>query len=151
MTNADEPVIRQARTIDAAGIAALSVELGYPAPMEEFEERLRALDGNADHRVLVVDTGGKVAAWLHVSLVESLETGPFAEIRGLVVTEALRSRGIGAALVAAAERWAVERGCAKIRVRSNALRTRARTFYERLDYVVTKQQNVLDKKLASGD
>ena len=55
--------------------------------------------------------------------------------------------GIGSRLVDAAERWAIRRGLARMRVRSNTVRERAHRFYARLGYVVVKTQSALDKTL----
>lgn len=107
--------------------------------------RLAALLANTDHdAVLVTDD---LTGWIHVALVQSLESAPFAEIRGLVVDEAHRGRGIGQTLVAAAEDWARSRDVNRIRVRSNVKRERTHPFYERLGYATTKSQKVFDKRL----
>ena len=55
----------------------------------------------------------------------------------------LRSAGIGAAMMAAAEAWAQERGAAFLELTSNATRTDAHRFYARLGY---KQSHLGFKK-----
>ena len=77
----------------------------------------------------------------------SLASGEQAELVGLVVDEALRGRGIGAALVTAAEAWARERGLARLRVRSNVTREATHSFYRRLGYEEVKRQVVFRKSL----
>jgi len=72
----------------------------------------------------------------------------FAELGGLVVDEARRGSGNGRALLAKAEGWAAENGCAMLRVRSNVQRAAAHQFYERMGYAVTKSQFVLEKQLS---
>ena len=52
----------------------------------------------------------------------------------MVVAEAERGRGIGAALVAEAERRLGARGCGLVEVTSNQKRLRAHAFYEKLGY-----------------
>ena len=52
----------------------------------------------------------------------------------MVVDEALRSRGIGAALVRAAEAALAAQGCYMVEVTSHMRRTEAHRFYERLGY-----------------
>jgi GNAT superfamily N-acetyltransferase len=139
-------VMRPAAPGDVQAIAALAGELGYPASTLEMGPRLSALLSRADHAVFVAELTGSIIGWIHVCVVESLESPPFAEIRGMVVTEAERGRGIGKDLVAVAEQWAIEKSCSKIRVRSNSMRTDTRQFYEKLAYVVKKNQNVFDKQ-----
>jgi ribosomal protein S18 acetylase RimI-like enzyme len=52
----------------------------------------------------------------------------------LVVAEAARGAGIGAALVAEAETRLAARGCGLVEVTSNIKRLRAHGFYEKLGY-----------------
>lgn len=136
--------IRRATMNDAAAIASLAGELGYPASEDAMRPRL----ASQRERVLVAVVNDRVAAWIQLAFVETLESGTFAEITGLVVAEALRGRGIGARLVDAAESWARERGVARIRVRSNSVRAETHRFYERRGYAIAKTQHVFDKRLA---
>ena len=53
-------------------------------------------------------------------------------------------KGIGADLVAAAQKWLQARGIGSLRVRCNAVRDRAHRFYERLGFRLTKSQKVFD-------
>ena len=67
----------------------------------------------------------------------------------LVLKEARRGSGVGRALLAAAERWAVAHGYNLVRVRSNVVRDRTHYFYERLGYTRKKTSHVFDKRLPS--
>jgi GNAT superfamily N-acetyltransferase len=66
-----------------------------------------------------------------------------------VVAEAERGRGIGAALVAAAEEWAAARGCGALRVRCNVVRKRAHDFYRRERFREIKEQKVFERKIGA--
>ena len=132
---------------DAPELARLSTQLGYPMSAEEAVQRLAALDGQPDHRLLVARRGGGVAGWLQVSRTRIFETPDSAEIAGLVVDEAHRGAGIGPMLLRAAEDWARRRGCRAVRVRSNVIRERAHAFYRREGYGEIKQQRVFEKEL----
>jgi GNAT superfamily N-acetyltransferase len=136
------------RAADAAEVARLSGELGYPARSEEIEERFARLAEDTAERVFVAHDGeDHVRGWLHVSAGFDL-TGPVhAEVRGLVVDAQHRGRGIGRTLLEAAEAWAAVRGCRAMKVRSNTVRTQARAFYERAGYEVTKTQHHFRKPL----
>jgi GNAT superfamily N-acetyltransferase len=59
---------------------------------------------------------------------------PVGRISMMVVDTALRSRGIGAELVGAAEQALAEQGCYMVEVTSHLRRTEAHRFYERLGY-----------------
>jgi len=140
-------VLRRAEGRDAADVARLAEQLGYPTDETSMRERLEAAQLSGGRDVIVAERDGRVRGWIEVIIVESLATDPFAEIHGLIVDEEERGRGLGARLVAAAEAWALQRGMPRIRVRSNVARERTRTFYEKHGYVVTKTQHVFDKML----
>jgi GNAT superfamily N-acetyltransferase len=140
--------VRAVTMNDAEAVASLAGELGYPVSAEEMSTRLSALSDSRNDAIFVAVLGPTPVAWIHVATVTSLESPRFAEIRGLVVTSALRSRGVGARLVADAENWARAEGVSRIRVRSNLVRERTHAFYERLGYTTTKSQKVFDKSFS---
>ncbi|HKV10405.1 MAG TPA: GNAT family N-acetyltransferase [Thermoanaerobaculia bacterium] len=140
---------RPARPSDAAAIAVLATQLGYPSGPEESERRLRALAERSDHAVLVAEADdGAVVAWCHVGGALPVETDPFAEILGLVVDESRRGQGIGERLVEAAADWAAGHGYRTLRVRSNVVRERTHRFYERLGFARVKSQVVFSRTLS---
>src|SRR5262249_14411814 len=121
--NRDRPRIRRAKPSDAARMAALSGELGYPASTAEMRARLRAIKPDADNLVLVAQApGGEVIGWIHASVERLLEVPQRAEINGLVVGEGHRSLGAGARLLDEVETWARGKKCVHMSVRSNVLR-----------------------------
>ena len=115
---------------------------------EDARARLADIADHPDHVVLVAESDGRVVAWIQASLPRIFESPLQAEIAGLVVEESARGRGIGSRLVAEAERWSRERGCAALRVRSNVIRDRALAFYRREGFVEIKTQCVLEKDLS---
>lgn len=138
--------IRSAQKSDAAMLAALAEELGYPATSAEMKHRLEVLCSNPQHGIFVAEHSG-ILGWIHVAVIETVESESFAEIRGLVVTESHRGSGIGKQLVAVAEQWAHEKTCNRIRVRTNIVRVETHIFYKKLGYVLKKTQDVFDKSL----
>src|SRR5262249_32604594 len=94
--------IRPAEARDAMALADLSGQLGYPSTESEISSRLEGLAARGGNLVLVAEDTGRVIGWIGVRSDLSLETGPFAEIVGLVVAENVRGQGIGESLVAAA-------------------------------------------------
>ena len=139
--------IRSATPDDALGVGRLIAQLGYDVTVEASRRRLVQLTDRVEHSVYVAVIDNRIAGVIQTSIIETLEHEPRAEIRALCVDEPHRGTGIGAMLIAAAEKWARDRRLQKIRVRSNIVRDRTREFYERLGYVVTKTQNVFDKTL----
>jgi len=140
-------VLRRAEAYDAAAVAELASQLGYPSDEASMRVRLEAAQQCGPRDVIVAERDGRVRGWIEVVIVESLANDPFAEIHGLIVDEEERGLGLGARLVAAAEAWAVERGLIRIRVKSNVARERTGKFYEKRGYTMTKTQNVFDKML----
>jgi GNAT superfamily N-acetyltransferase len=151
MTVSAPATVRMARADDAWRIAQLSAELGYPADCAEIAERLHRLAASAADAVLVAEADALVVGWAHVCQALSVEYPPLAELRGLVVDATLRSRGIGAALLGASERWAVARGLQELRVRSQVVRERAHRFYLDRGYTERKRQVVFVKPLPRID
>ena len=140
--------IRPARSDDAAALAELSTQLGYPAAAETLSQRLaRVRDQGVGEVFVATDSQDRVLGWTHVVPRLHLEEAPFAELAGLVVGDGARGAGVGAALLAAAEQWARQHGFVQFRVRSNVVRERAHGFYRREGYVERKRQVVFDKAL----
>ena len=142
------PAIREAAIGDAAEIARLSAQLGYPAPAQVFESRLQKLLASAQHAVFVAaNADGGLSGYIAVEHRLIIECGERAEIAALVVDSQVRRGGVGRTLVAAAERWAAELGMGDVVVRSNAVRAESHPFYQGLDYERTKTQHVYRKSL----
>jgi GNAT superfamily N-acetyltransferase len=140
--------IRRAKSADAAQIAVLAGQLGYPSTTVQMRERLRGVKPASQHAIFVAESAKDgVIGWIHVSRQPLLEVEIRAEVNGLVVAEDQRSLGAGAQLLAAAENWARKHGCKGMSVRSNVIRDRAHKFYERQGYEHYKTQKSFRKKL----
>jgi len=140
--------VRRARSTDAAGIAELSGQLGYPATEKQMKARLKDALKDKDGSCFVAESReGGLSGWIHVSTTPLLEVERRAEVNGLVVDETARSLGAGAQLLAAAEKWARGKRCKSMSVRSNVLRERAHGFYLRNGYEHYKTQKAFRKEL----
>jgi GNAT superfamily N-acetyltransferase len=142
--------LRRARIEDAAEIARLAGEWGYPTTPQEMARRLEMLLVDPRHHIAVAANGTALLGWIAVERRLTMGTGEQIEIVGLVVDTMAKRGGIGRALVADAERWAREQGFRAITVRSNVARSESHPFYEHLGYVRKKAQHVYAKALASG-
>jgi GNAT superfamily N-acetyltransferase len=84
---------------------------------------------------------------VHVFYTIRLESGPFCEIGGLVVSKNIQGKGIGKLLVEKARKWAAERNIGKLRVRCNVVRAGAHEFYIKSGFTENKQQKVFECNL----
>ncbi|HMC57069.1 MAG TPA: GNAT family N-acetyltransferase [Gemmatimonadaceae bacterium] len=128
-------VIRHAEQRDAAAIASLVTELGYPATAEEVRQRLMRLSASTDALGLVAEATGKVVGVATGHVIPCLHSTPIvAKLTMLCVASDARQVGVGKQLCAGIERWAEDRGAAKISVTSGLQRSGAHVFYERIGY-----------------
>ena len=129
--------VREARPQDWPAVAVLLAELGRPEALGSDEEpALRdvyeAYLARPDAAALVAEVDGRVVGFVDLEFRTRLNFAtPQAWIPDLIVSEAERSRGAGASLLAAAEELARERGCWGISLESATWRTRAHAFYLR--------------------
>ncbi len=126
--------IRDARAGDAPGLARLLSELGYPDDEERVLARAEAFGGHAGSFLLVAEDEGEELAGLAAATVVPLlhEDGSWCRLSALVVASGHRRRGIARALVAEAERRALESGCRYLEVTTGERpgRDAAHAFYE---------------------
>ncbi len=126
-------VIREARPADIGAMATLIAALGYEATGADVRRRLAAVR-KAGGQVLVADQSGVLGVLTTSMTIVLHRSHPVGRISMLVVDEKGRGKGIGAALVAEAERRLAAKGCGLIEVTSNRRRRGAHAFYERLGY-----------------
>jgi GNAT superfamily N-acetyltransferase len=141
---------RLAALNDAPGIARLSTQLGYPVAEADMRRRLEHLLKSSNHFVAVAERGSTLLGWIAGEVRILLESGPRVEISGLVVDTSERRTGIGRMLVSVVERWALERHCQVVSVRSNVARSESHPFYEQLGYERAKTQHAYRKVLDAG-
>ncbi len=108
--------VRAARPDDAADVAALLVELGYPDnDVDDVRRRLAAWEREAAGAALVAEQHGRVVAAVAVTAFPYLEReGRCGRVVALVVAAGHRGQGIGRRLVEAAEAAAASFGCVRM-------------------------------------
>jgi GNAT superfamily N-acetyltransferase len=134
-SSASSVTIREAIARDAAAVAPLLGELGYPSSPAQAAERIGRIAADPFTWIIVAEVESDLAglAALHVqNLVERDEPG--CEVAGLIVGQRFRRRGIGELLMQALEDEARRRG-GKVMVLNTAhRRADAHAFYEALGY-----------------
>ncbi len=124
------PLIREAVPADAAALAGLMDELGYPVAPEALWSRIERMSSPL-HCTLVAEIDGRMAGFIGCSALAIYESDvPTCWIMALSVAARFRRHGIGRALLGAVERWCVERGLPDIRLHSGNARGDAHLFYE---------------------
>lgn len=122
--------IRTAGHYDAEAMAGLLGELGYPTTASALPERLRALESEGSTVFVAISDDGVIHGMASVARHATIHAdAPVAYITALVTSAAARGKGVGRALVAAAEQWARQKGCAKLTVTSAEHRADAHAFY----------------------
>jgi 3'(2'), 5'-bisphosphate nucleotidase len=126
--------LRPARFDDAVAVRKLLIAMGGHDDLRERDDlaTFGAVLASPDTRVIVAERGGKVVgvAMLHARL-SLLTDRREAWLGALAVQPMLRSSGIGAELLACAEREAAALGCAAIVLETSMMRDRAQVFYRR--------------------
>src|SRR3712207_3819263 len=103
--------LRPMQAADAAAVACLSGELGYPATAEQMARRLAAVQRSAETQpaeviVACEEETDEVVGWVHIAVPATMAVDAQPDIWGLVVGSSHRGHGIGARLMEAAETWA---------------------------------------------
>jgi len=127
--------IRGAETGDAAALADLMTQLGYPTRASEMEMRMEAICADKNYATLVAVNDGIVCGMIGTFTSYSYEhNSPSGRILALVVSEKMRGRGVGRALIAAAENHLAQKNIRRIAVNTRFERKEAHEFYEKVGY-----------------
>ena len=135
--NTDAPLytVRAATESDAPEIARLLSQLGHPTVAPAIVSRWNEWIAAGNVALVVSGENGSLlgTATLH-HMVVLHRPKPVGRITALVVDEPARGKGVGRALVAAAEASLARAGCGLLEITSNARLTDAHAFYEHLGY-----------------
>ena len=130
--------IRDGKLSDAADLAALMCELGYGTAGVEMESRLISILKDPRYKTLVALNDDKICGMIGtVSASSYLHNDLTGRIIALVVSRESRRRGIGARLIAEAEKNLIQRGITRVTVTARFEREKAHQFYEKLGYART--------------
>jgi len=138
--------IRTARPSDAASLAFLSSELGYPSSEMQVRRRLSLLD-DPERTLLVAEDDAGLAGFIDLHVQRVVESDPYGEVGGLVVHPGRRGTGVATALLEAAARWSRERGLERLWIRANLARGDVHGFYEHAGCLTVKDQRVYEYPL----
>ena len=131
-------MIRAVEQRDAPALAEVMTQLGYRTTADEMRERLSTILRHQDFATLVAVEEDEVCGMIGLSASVGYEhDNPPGRIMALVVDERMRGRGIGRALLAAAEDYFARKKIVRVVLTSRFTREKAHAFYESLGYVRT--------------
>ena len=131
--NAPTASIRPAVSQDRENIWPLAREFATTFQLREeaFAASFGAIIHHDDALLIVAERGDRIVGYLlaHCHLT-FLANGPVGWVEEVMVDESWRRKGVGEALMSAAETWSTAKGAAYIALASR----RAQTFYEAIGY-----------------
>lgn len=140
--------VRNAEASDAAAIASLVSQLGYPSTPAEMSSRLTPLLADPRHTVIVADLSGRLLGVADACLEGGIQHDDYARVIALVVDATARGQGVGAFLMQQIEDWSRERGAGRVTLTTANHRADAHKFYENIGYECTGRRYI--KKLTGG-
>jgi N-acetylglutamate synthase-like GNAT family acetyltransferase len=127
-----EQMIREAKVEDWKDISELLEQLGYSETEAFMQGKIEQLILHPDEELLVFEEDHKVIACISMHYIPQLGlAGDTAIISYLVVSNAIRSKGIGRMLEEYCTNLARKRNCDRIQVHCHSRRTDAHRFYAR--------------------
>jgi ribosomal protein S18 acetylase RimI-like enzyme len=127
--------IREANPGDAAALAGLMCELSYETTESEMAKRLRSIMGDPHYQTFVAVSDGQVCGMIGTFAGPSHEHNDLSgRIVALVVSKAMRRRGIARRLIQAAEEDFSRRKVTRVALTTRLTRKDAHRFYEELGY-----------------
>jgi ribosomal protein S18 acetylase RimI-like enzyme len=127
--------VRAVESVDMQALADLITQLGYETRASEMEMRVETILANKNYATFVAVSKGKVCGMVGTFTCYTYEhNSPSARILALVVSKEVRGRGVGQALIAAAEKDLAQRNIRRVAVNTSFERKEAHEFYEKLGY-----------------
>jgi GNAT superfamily N-acetyltransferase len=127
-------VVREGCRQDAADLARLVTELGYPVGPDELWSRIEKMPPPLYHTLVAVNETRVVGFIGLLSLAVYEHAKPVGWILALCVAFDHRGQGVGTALLAAAENYFRKVGVIDIRLHSGLQRDGAHRFYEKMGF-----------------
>jgi N-acetylglutamate synthase-like GNAT family acetyltransferase len=128
--------IRRAVASDAAAIENLYRELVSDPLIRVLPEQVGTLSNSAGSFLLVAEAGGIVCgtALLTICPDAMYRAQPFGVVENIIVTQAMRGRGIGRQLLTHVEQLASKHDCTKLMLLSSIAREAAHAFFGRCGF-----------------
>ncbi|MFC9994852.1 GNAT family N-acetyltransferase [Nocardia sp. NPDC127526] len=137
--------IRPATAADVPAIVALLADdfLGAtrenPDDLAPYLDAFARADADPNQHIVVAERDGRVVGTLQLTVIQglSLKAAKRAQVESVRIHRGERGSGLGTILMEWSATRARELGCTVVQLTSNAQRTDAHRFYERLGYEPT--------------
>ena len=130
-----EADLRPASLVDAADVAELLTQLGYPCDRRDAAERIGQILGNDRQVLILARRERRVCGLIGLDFMYYLPLGTYTcRVTALVVTPEAQGHGLGRQLLREAERRARAEGAARIELTSGSQRVDAHAFYKACGY-----------------
>ncbi len=144
-------LVRDLQSSDLPALRPLLRQLGYDIDEAELARRIGSVLSAEGHRALVAEEEGRLLGLVHIFDRPSIEKPCEAHVQSLIVDEAHQGRGIGRALMAAAETAMRERGLDSVALYASIGREGAHAFYSELGFEIAATSHFLRKVDSRSD
>lgn len=140
--------VRPAKPSDSHRIAEFYAQLVENPAINVLPERIAKISDDPNTGLFVCEHNGLVEGTALVSLCADVMFGfqPFAVVENIVVNQARRGSGLGAALLQHIEAFCLSRDCSKIMLLSSAQREDAHRFFERAGFAGSSKRGFVKYK-----
>jgi len=127
--------VRAAEAADDEALADLMTQLGYKTRASEMQMRMEAIRADKHYATFVAVCKDKVCGMIGTFTCYTYEhNNPSGRILALVVSDKVRGRGVGRALIAAAEKDLAGKNIRRVAVNTHFERKEAHGFYGKAAY-----------------
>src|SRR5437762_7703480 len=128
-------MVRAVEGADMEALADLMTQLGYETRASEMQMRMEAIRADTHYATFVAVSKGKVCGMIGTFTCYTYEhNSPSGRILVLVVSEKMRDRGVGRALIAAAEQDLAGKNIRRVSVNTHVGPKEAHECYATLGY-----------------
>ena len=144
-----EKNVREIRVTDYHDIYLLNQDFNpnlYLFSEEKVKEKIENIIKKTKDIIFVYEQNNEVIGYIHGSPYELLFSDSLVNVLGFVVKEKYRNQGVGSMLIERLEQWGKNSGFSGIKLLSHPSRIHAHRFYQRRDYMFTKDQKNFIRK-----